>query len=91
MKANMVSLHTPTTPVMGSKGHFFFFSKSGHVAYHIKVAEVWTYMQSNTLNLHTSLTSGDGFKGQILKLCSHLQLRPLPRNSRDVDFFTLQI
>ena len=34
MKANMLSLHTPTTPGVGSKGHFFFiFSKSGHVAY----------------------------------------------------------
>ena len=26
-------------------------------------------MQGNTLNLHTILTSGIGFKGQILKLC----------------------
>ena len=26
-------------------------------------------MQGNTLNLHTPLTSGAGFKGQILKLC----------------------
>ena len=42
------------------------FSKSGHVAYQIKVK---TYMQGNTLNLHTPLTSGVGFKGQILKLC----------------------
>ena len=40
MKANMLSLHTPTTPGVGSKGHFFFFSKSGHVAYQIKVEEV---------------------------------------------------
>ena len=47
---------------MGSKG--IFFSKSGHVAYQIKVEEVYTYMQSNT-----PLTSGVGFKGQILKLC----------------------
>ena len=49
-------------------GSFFFFSKSGHVAYQIKVGEVKTYMQGNTLNLHTPLTSGVGFKGQILKL-----------------------
>ena len=41
MKANILSLHTPTTPGVGSKGHFFFFSKSGHVAYPIKVEEVW--------------------------------------------------
>ena len=43
MKANMLSLHTPATPGMGSKGHFVhfgFFSKSGHVAYQIKVEEV---------------------------------------------------
>ena len=46
-----------------------FFSKSGHVAYQIKVEEVKTYMQGNTFNLHTPLTSGVGFKGQILKLC----------------------
>ena len=39
-----------------------FCSKSGHVAYQIKVE------QGNTLNLHTPLTSGVGFKGQILKV-----------------------
>ena len=69
MKASMLSLHTPTTPGVGSKGHFLFFSKSGHVAYQSKVEEVETYMQGNTLNLHTILTSEVGFKGQILKLC----------------------
>ena len=38
IKANMLSLHTPTTPGVGSKGLFlFFFSKSGQVAYQIKV------------------------------------------------------
>ena len=69
MKANMLSLHTQTTPGVGSKGLFFFFSKSGHVAYQIKVEEMSTYMQGNTLNLQKPLTSGAGFKGQILKLC----------------------
>ena len=39
MKANMLSLQTPTTPGVGSKG-LFFFSESGHVAYQIKVEEV---------------------------------------------------
>ena len=53
----------------GQKAILFFFSKSGHVAYQIKVEEVETYMQGNALNLHTPLTSGVGFKGQILKLC----------------------
>ena len=69
MKASMLSLHTPTTPGVGSKGHFLFFSKSGHVAYQSKVEEVYTYMQGNTLNLHTILTSEVGFKGQVWKLC----------------------
>ena len=41
----MLSLHTPTTPEVGgggggSKGHFLFYSKSGHVAYQSKVEEV---------------------------------------------------
>ena len=36
MKANMLSLHTPTTPGVGSKGHFFFFSKSGHDHFKLK-------------------------------------------------------
>ena len=40
MKTNILSLHTPETPGKGSKGHFVFFSKSGHVAYQIKVEEV---------------------------------------------------
>ena len=40
MKASMLSLHTPTTPGMGSKGYFLFFSKRGHVAYQSKVQEV---------------------------------------------------
>ena len=64
----MLSLHTPMTPGVGSKG-LFFFSKGGHVAYQIKVEEGLAYMQGNTLNLHTPLTSVVGFKGQILKLC----------------------
>ena len=68
MKANMLSLHTPTTPGVGSKSHIFS-SKSVHVAYQIKVEEVKTYIQGNTLNLHTPLTSGVGFKGHISKLC----------------------
>ena len=40
MKANMLSLHTPAILVVGSKGHFVFFSISGHFAYQIKVEEV---------------------------------------------------
>ena len=40
MKENMLSLHTLMAPGEGSKGLFVFFSKSGHVAYQIKVEEV---------------------------------------------------
>ena len=40
MKANMLSLHTPATSGLGSKGHFVFFSESGHVEYQFKVEEV---------------------------------------------------
>ena len=32
--------NTSATLELGSKGHFVFFSKSGHVAYQIKVEEV---------------------------------------------------
>ena len=65
MNANMLSLHTPTTPGLGSKGHIFFLSKSGHVQYLINLEEVSTYMRGNTLNFYTPLTSGVGLKGQI--------------------------
>ena len=54
--------------MVGSKG-LFFFSESDHVAYQIKVEALYTYMQGNTLNLHTPLTPGAGFNGQLLKLC----------------------
>ena len=64
MKANMLSLHTQTTPGVGSKLILFSFLKV--VMLHIKLK--WN-MQGNTLNLYTPLTSGVGLKGQILKLC----------------------
>ena len=70
MKANILSLHTPSTPGFGSKGQIFvFFSESDKVAYQIKMKEVKTNMQAKSLTLHTPLTSGVGLKGQILKLC----------------------
>ena len=62
MKAN-----TPPRPL--GWGQKVIFSGSGHVVYQIKMDEVQTNMQCNTLNLHTPLTSGVGLKGQILKLC----------------------
>ena len=69
MNANILSLHTPTAPGVGSKGHFCSFLKL--VMLHIKVnwKKCRPYMQGNTLNLHTPLISGVGLKGQILKLC----------------------
>ena len=36
MKANMLPLHIPSTPGVGSKGIVFFCSESGHVAYQTK-------------------------------------------------------
>ena len=39
MTASILSLHTPTLG-WGQKVIFFFFSKSGHVAYQMKVEEV---------------------------------------------------
>ena len=39
MQANMLSLHTPMTPWVGSKV-IFFLLESGHVAYQIKLEEV---------------------------------------------------
>ena len=69
MKEHILSLQTPLTPRLVSKGQIFFFSESGHVAYQIKWKEVQTNMHAKTLTLHTPLTSGVTFKGQILKLC----------------------
>ena len=64
MKASVLSLHTPTTPGVGLKGHFCSFLKVVMLDFKVK----WkTYMQGNTLNLHTILTSEVGFKCQILK------------------------
>ena len=65
MKANMLSFHTLSNPWAGSKG-LFFFSENGHIAYQIKVKEVLTNMQGNTLSLHTPLTSGVELKGKLL-------------------------
>ena len=37
---NMLSLHTPSTPGEGSKGHFFFCYESDHVVYQLEVKQV---------------------------------------------------
>ena len=62
----MLSLHTLSTPGVGSNS--LFFSESGYVAYQIKVKEVQSNMQCNTLNLHTSLDSGVGFERSDIEI-----------------------
>ena len=42
---NILSLHTPLTPGVGSKGQFFFFSESSHVACQINENEAENMMQ----------------------------------------------
>ena len=39
---------TPSTPGMGQKVKYFFFSESGNVAYQINVKEVQTNMQAKS-------------------------------------------
>ena len=55
MLANILPLHLPFTPGVGSKGHvFFFFSESSRVAYQINRNEAENTMQANILPfLHT--------------------------------------
>ena len=65
MKASVLSLHTPTTPGVGSKVYFCSFLKV--VMLHIKVK--WKKCRPTCMTLHTILTSEVGFKVQILKLC----------------------
>ena len=36
MQAHILSLHTPSTPGVGSEVETFFFSESSHVAYQIR-------------------------------------------------------
>ena len=65
MKASVLSLHTPTTPGVGSKGHFCSFLKG--VMLHIKVK----WKKCRPTCKVTILTSEVGFKDQILKLCRY--------------------
>ena len=62
MVANILPTDTPLTKGVGSKRQTIYFSESSHVAYQIKAEDAG-------MNLHKTLTSGVGFKGQILKLC----------------------
>ena len=63
------SVLTHTLDLWGGvkRSNTFFFSESGYVAYQIKVKEVETNMQANTLTLHTPLISWVGLNGQLLK------------------------
>ena len=59
--ANILTLYTPLTPGLGSKGHFFV-SESGHVAYQIKLNEVENTNRANILPFSTSMAPGWGQK-----------------------------
>ena len=61
MQANILPLHTPLTPGVGSKG-LKKNSEYGHVAYQIKWNERYDNFQANILPLHTPLTPGWGQK-----------------------------
>ena len=53
MLANVLSLHTPLSPVVGSKGQFLFFSESSRVACHINGNEAEKTMQAYSLPFYT--------------------------------------
>ena len=83
MKANMLSLHTLTTPGVGSKELFFYLKV---VILHIKLK--WKKCRpicKETLNLHTPLTYGLGLKVSCCN-CADLCKPPIPL---DGDFATL--
>ena len=61
MQTHILSLHTPSTPVVGSKVKPFFFPESCHVAYQINGNGAQS-MQADTLSLHTPLTPWVGSK-----------------------------
>ena len=59
MKENILSLHTPLTPGMGSKGQVFVFSESGHVAYQITsknfylthTPDIWSLVERSDIEI----------------------------------------
>ena len=67
MQVNTFPLHTPSAPGVGSRGQNFF-SENGDVAYQKGMKRRASCKQN--VDLINPLISGDGLKGQILKLCS---------------------
>ena len=57
-----LSLHTSSTPRMGSKCQNIFFTESSHVAYQIKENGIKSTMQARILSLQTPSTSRWGQK-----------------------------
>ena len=56
MLANVLPLHTPLTPGVGSKGQFFFFSESNHIACKINGNEAENTLQAYILPFCTPMT-----------------------------------
>ena len=54
---------------MGPRPKLNFFSKYGHVAYHIKVDDFCSNMIANILPKDTPSTHGMGSKGQTIYFC----------------------
>ena len=62
MLAHILSLHTPSTPGVWSKGRNIFFTESSHVAYQIKGNRAYSTMQTHSLSLQTPSTPRLGQK-----------------------------
>ena len=75
MLANVLPLHTPVTPGVGSKGQFFVFSESNHVACKIKGNEAETTLQTYILPFCTP-TTPDGIKTIFFwRIMLHIKLK----------------
>ena len=61
MTANILPLHSPLTPGVGSKGQFFL-SENSHVAHQVNRNETENTMQANILPFYTPSSPGWGQK-----------------------------
>ena len=68
MQAHILSLHTPSAPVLGPKGQNVIY-ESSHVAYLIKGNGAKNTIQAHILSLQIPLPYGSGLKvkKEILK------------------------
>ena len=66
MQAHILSLHTPSTPVVGSKGLHIFFSEISNVAYQIRREWAIEHHASTYSVLTHTLGPGVGSKRQTL-------------------------